>query len=125
MPAYFVFNNLKVNPFVLGDNPLPGFDLVAWDAWTVGTLLDIGEDAGFSRLGKTEIHGQLWKLSDPREVYTLEEYVGKLSGLVDEIKIPVIVSIDEYLTEKLTATTFSIARIKPEYKILHTGRWRF
>jgi gamma-glutamylcyclotransferase (GGCT)/AIG2-like uncharacterized protein YtfP len=125
MPAYFIYSNLKVNPFLLGDRPLPGFELVAWDSWTLGTLWDIGEEAGYSIIGKTKVHGQLWRLEDNSNEELIKQCSGIFSGLNREINVEVVVPIDELVSENLMATTYALQEINTCYKIVSDGRWKF
>ena len=125
MSCYFIYNNLKVNPFLLGDRPLPGFELIAWDSWTMGTLWDIGEDAGYTVIGKDKVHGQLWKVEDYKELPLLGRCCGINLGLSEEININLNVPIDELLTESLSAVTFALKSISNDYSIVSDGKWRF
>lgn len=122
---FFIFNNLKCNPFILGDHPLPGFELLAWDSWTIGTLWDRGTDAGFTKIGHIEVHGQIWKVENFSEISTLEEFLGVYKGATEKTTIEVVLPINELEKEKLAVTTYSLAKIDPSYKIVNDGRWRF
>lgn len=127
--CFFVFNNLKVNSFLLGDAPLPGFELVAWDCWTMGTLWSLNTigDAGFTTIGITKVHGQLWRMEDPKQVPMLEQCFGKDSGLVRPVDIDIVVDF-EYDKEKLKARTYALEmpvaqKLSPNYSIVADGKW--
>lgn len=124
MRTYFVFNNLKVNPFVLQDQPLPGFEVLVWEneAWTLGTLLDIGVDAGFTPIGHTKVHGQLWLAKDIYQTKQLETLAGVESGLTKIIKIPVVIQ-NNILKEEIEALTFKLTNISDYHRIVNDGKW--
>lgn len=123
--SYFVYNNLKVNPFVLGDAPFPGFDLVAWDGWTYGTLWDRGEDAGFTLIGKTKVHGQLWRLLEPTKLPELEDFWGVTRGNNELSEVEIVVPINEIENETIKAITYTLTKIDTSYKIVYDGKWKF
>ena len=122
MRAYFVYNNLKVNTFFLPhDGPIPGFELLAWDseAFTIGTLLDIGDDAGFTPLGKTRVHGQIWVAHNTDCIKELERFSGIESGFTEIVRVPVSIFPDS----QMEALTFRLTNIPKEYKIVDDGKW--
>lgn len=126
--CYFVFNNLKIHPFLNGDGPLPGFEILSWDAYTYteGTLwkLDI-EDAGFTKIGIDKVHGQLWKVEDPTQIHVLKDCFGVKSGLTYETDIEVTIEFDKLDKSNLKAKTFALEKISPKYEIIKNGRWKF
>jgi len=127
MKTFFIFNNLKVNTFLPDDSTIPGFNLIAWDseAWTYGTLLDIGSDAAFSPIGHTKVRGQLWYAEKVDAIEELEYFAGVKSGFVSKIEVPVIVECkDDFIKEELKAITFAINEIKDtKYEIVNNGNW--
>lgn len=125
MSAFFIFNNLKVSLHPC-DAPVPGFELLAHEnqCSTIGTLWDIGNDAGFTLIGKTLIRGQLWIAKDMDAITELEDYLGVYKGLTVPEKITVdVVYEDIMLKEELPATIYKLATIKPAYKMLDDGWW--
>jgi hypothetical protein len=125
--CYFIYNNLKVNPFVLQDRPVPGFKLIAWKSWTVGTLweLDDVQDVGFTTIGQTKVYGQVWRPEDNSQVSTVEQYFGMNQGLTLPVDIAIVVEIDDLVEETLKAKTFALSKISSTYEIIRDGRWRF
>lgn len=122
--TYFIYGNLKVSPFFLKDSPVPGFELVTWDhqSWVYGTLYDIGDDAGFTPIGKDKVHGQVWRTDSIYNVYDLAKYSGVYDGLTEEVDLKVKIE-DEGLEQILKATTFRLTEIKSEYNIVRGGHW--
>ena len=127
MPCYFVYDNLKANPFALYDEPLPGFEVLSWNSWTTGTMWDIGNDAGFTTIGHHQVYGQVWKLVDPSQnvLHKIRDYSGAYTGLREEVDVRVVVPIDDLIKEELQATTFALSKIANDYEIIREGRWRF
>lgn len=127
MPCYFIYDNLKAHPFILQDSPLPGFEILSWDSWTLGTMWDIGDDAGYTKIGKQKVHGQLWKLEDPSRpvIEKIREYAGIYKGVKEETLVTVKVPINDLISHDLQATTFSLSKIDTNYTIVNDGRWRF
>lgn len=126
--CYFVYNNLKVHPFLMGDAPLPGFELISWDNYTYtdGTLWKLDfEDAGYTKIGIHKVHGQLWKTEDTSKIDFLEECFGVHKGLTSPIEIEVTVELGDLDKPKLKATTFALEKINPGYEIIKEGKWRF
>ena len=78
MKAFFIFNNLKVNTFLLQDSPFPGFDVLTWEhqSFIDGTLWDIGNDAGYTPIGITKVHGQIWTTDNTNQIDELEYFIG-------------------------------------------------
>lgn len=130
MSLYFICSNLKVNPFILQDKPLPGFNLLSWDNETSveGSLweLDCG-DAAYSKIITTSVRGQLWKLEDPDpdNISFLEDCVGVSKGICAPLEVNVTVTINELEKQQLRAITFALNRIIPNYKLIKDGRWKF
>jgi len=120
----FIFNNLKVSPFLLGDAPPNGFELITYDneSYTPGTLWDIGVDAGMTRIGKGLVYGQLWKNIDSFGYNLLKDFVGINTGLNEEVIVPVTIDVDNIKTT-ISAVTFSLTRIHDSYKIIEDGNW--
>lgn len=124
MRSFFIFNNLKVDTFRLQDQPYPGFELLTWDheSKVHGTLWDIGQDAGYTPIGKGFVKGQVWVAQDLSKVSELEEFVGARSGLTEAMKVPVIVNADGLQTT-LEATVYRLSKIKSRYNIIDGGHW--
>jgi hypothetical protein len=122
MELYFIYNNLKVSPFLPYDAPPVGFDLLTYDneSWTYGTLWDCGRDAGLTVIGKGEVYGQLWVAEDMTRVKELEDLYGVCRGLTRTTRIPVKVQFEE---EPIKATTFVLEKIIPSYTIIQDGKW--
>jgi hypothetical protein len=124
MRAVFIFNNLKVNTFTLQDEPFPGFELLTWEheSYTHGTLWDIGFDAGYTPIGITKVHGQIWLANDVQQISELEYFLGVNSGLTEPIKSKICVQ-DNFTVEKLDATVYKLREIKHAYNIVYDGKW--
>lgn len=122
MSFYFIYNNLKVNPFILQDAPPLGFELLAWenDCHTPGTLWDIGVDAGLTSIGLGEVYGQIWKSLSYSNERDLEDLF-KRDGLFQPTEIKVLIEdIPPILVE---AKTFQLKTIVADYAIVHDGKW--
>jgi gamma-glutamylcyclotransferase (GGCT)/AIG2-like uncharacterized protein YtfP len=123
-PLVFIYNNLKVSPLLPGDAPVPGFEVFTYEreSYTYGTLWDIGVDAGYTRIGKGVVYGQLWKITDNSKIEELYHFTGIKSGLMEEVIVPVEINIDEIKT-KIEALTFSLTSINKNYNIIDDGYW--
>lgn len=122
MSFYFIYNNLKVNPFILQDQPYPGFELLTWDneSWTDGTLWDLGLDAGYTKIGLGSVYGQVWKcLSHSREKELEDMFIHDNLLKPTEIKV-LIQDIPPII---ITARTFQLNSILTDYKIISDGKW--
>lgn len=124
MPAYFIFNNLKVNTFQLTDQPFPGFELLTWDheSFVDGTLWDIGADAGYTPIGISKVYGQLWIAQDINQVSKLEYFLGVNSGLTEPMKTKCYI-VENNLTERVDAIIYRLRAIDNNYSIVHDGKW--
>lgn len=126
MRSYFIYNNLKVSMHI-HDAPVPGFSVLGYEnqASTIGTLWDIGHDAGFSLIGKTEVKGQLWLADDVDAIALLEEYAGVRSGFNEPIKIKVKLKVEDVppIYETVEAITYRLTSLKNYYKIVNDGWW--
>jgi len=124
MSCVFIYNNIKVSPFLPGDAPFPGFDLITFDreSYTFGTLWDIGLDAGYTKIGLGVVYGQLWKATEKTALEELREIIGVTSGLTEEVEVPVTVELDNERTE-IKALTFSLTKIQKHYMIIDDGYW--
>lgn len=125
MNTFFIVGNLKVNPFILKDAPLPGFSVLAWDAYTVGSLWLINnlDEVCFLNEGNLKIHGQIWKAHEPSSIELLEQYSGKVAGLTDYTQVRLVLPTESDL--ELNALAFRLSTIRPEYKKLNEGKWKF
>lgn len=125
MDCYFIYSNIKVNPFILQDQPYYGFSRLTWDteSWTYGTLWDIGVDAGYTKIGKGQVYGQLWTTEDHSKIRELESIFGVEKGLMEPTEVEVIVQPEPLLKEKIKAVTFQLTSILNEYKIVNDGKW--
>jgi hypothetical protein len=126
MSLYFIFNNLKVNSFILQDTTYPGFELLTWEkeSWTQGTLWDIGEDAGFTIIGKSNVSGQLWICRDVQKEKEIYNLFGVDSGISQPIDIEVKIKTQEDLVEEtIKAKTFALTKILESYRIVNDGFW--
>jgi len=126
MSLYFIYNNLKVNSFVLHDTPYPGFELLTWDmeSWTFGTLWDLGDDAGYSRIGKSDVKGQVWICKNKEKENELNKFFGVEIGLTEPVEINVnIKTNDNIVVEEVKAKTFALTKIQKEYTIVNDGYW--
>lgn len=127
MRTYFVYSNLKVSPFINGDAPIPGFELLTWDheSSVPGTLWDLGHDAGLTKIGKGVVYGQLWVAENTEKIRLLEEYMGVYSGLTEPNQVDVKVTTpDGEIQEIIKAVTFHLTNIKNSYKIVEDGKWQ-
>ena len=124
MNAFFIFNNLKVNTFQLKDQPFPGFELLTWEheSYTEGTLWDIGFDAGYTPIGISKVHGQVWLSRDHQQISELEYFLGVHSGLTEPMKTKIYIQ-DNFGNEKITATIYKLREIKSIYSIVYDGKW--
>jgi len=133
---FFIYSNLKVHPFIGGQTikgmapelyptPFPGFELLSWEAYTMGTLWNLTDidEAGFTLIGHTKVFGQLWKLENEKEFDLFEQCVGK-DTLTEKIEVDATIPFD-FDSETLKATTYSLQKILPKYEILSSGRWKF
>lgn len=123
---YFIYNNLKVNPFILHDSAYPGFELLTWDkeSWTQGTLWDIGHDAGYSVIGNANVCGQLWICRDNSK----ESDVAKLFGVEIGISRPIEVKVKikpngDTQEDEVSAKTFALNNIEDSYIMIKNGFW--
>ena len=126
MAIYFIFNNLKVNSFILQDTPYPGFELLTWDkeSWTHGTLWDLGEDAGFSIIGKSNVNRQLWICKDTQKEKDIYKFFGVELGISEPIDVEVNIKTHEDLVEEqIKAKTFALTKILENYRIVNNGFW--
>lgn len=125
MYCYFIYNNLKVNPFLLYDQPVDGFEILSWDnqSWTYGTLWDIGVDAGYTRIGKGSVYGQIWLTRNVNKIPDLEDMLGVYRGLREPVEVNVNLEIEPLVIEKIKAITFQLKTISNEYKIVNDGKW--
>lgn len=124
MKAFFIFNNLKVNTFHLKDEPFPGFELLTWEheSYTDGTLWDIGFDAGYTPIGITKVHGQVWLSHDHQQISELEYFLGVHSGLTEPMSTKIQIQ-DNFGCERITATIYKLREIKSIYSIVYDGKW--
>ena len=122
MELYFIYNNLKVSPFLPYDTPLPGFNLLTYDneSWTYGTLWDCGVDSGLTVIGNGEVYGQLWVAENLSMVKELEYLYGVHKGITKPTKVPVNIQFEP---EVVKATTFTLEKIIPSYTIVQDGKW--
>jgi len=125
MRAYFIFNNLKVSLHP-NDAPFPGFDMLGHEKQcsTLGTLWDIGGDAGYTVIGKTKVKGQLWIAENLDAIDELEFYIGAKKGLTEPTKVKVdFVYDDPPVHETLDAIVYRLTEIKKNYRIVNDGWW--
>lgn len=124
MKAFFIFNNLKVNTFLLQDEPFPGFELLTWEneSFIDGTLWDIGDDAGYTPIGMTKVHGQLWLSNNSQQINEFEYFVGAKSGLTEPIKTKCHILTNDFV-DTLDVTVYRLIEIKNIYNIIHDGKW--
>jgi gamma-glutamylcyclotransferase (GGCT)/AIG2-like uncharacterized protein YtfP len=124
MRAFFIFNNLKVNTFNLKDQPFPGFELLTWEheSYTNGTLWDIGFDAGYTPIGISKVHGQLWLAHDLNQISELEYFLGVDSGLTEPLTTKIFIQ-DEFGLDRIDATVYKLKQIKTAYNIVYDGKW--
>lgn len=124
MPAFFIFNNLKVNTFSLQDRPFPGFELLTWEheSFVDGTLWDLGHDAGYTPIGLTKIYGQIWITEDSQKMSDLEYFLGVPSGLTEPMLTKAYI-ITHDVGEKIDTVIYRLREIKSIYKIVPDGKW--
>lgn len=126
MSLFFIVSNLKVNTFILKDQAVPGFEVLCWKAWTLGTLWELDyKDAGLSIPGHSKVYGQVWKSieTNTQSIKLLEKYSGVYNGLTKLNKLPVTLETENNV--QIQATTFTLNSIKSEYKKIEDGKWRF
>lgn len=124
MRAFFIFNNMKVNTFALQDQPFPGFELLTWEheSFVDGTLWDIGNDAGYTPIGITKVHGQLWLAQDTQQISELEYFLGVQSGLTEPMNTKAYIQTHD-VAEKVDAVIYRLRNIDTNYLIVHDGKW--
>ncbi len=124
MRAYFIFNNLKVNTFVLQDQPFPGFELLTWDHESLvdGTLWDIGGDAGYTPIGLHQVYGQVWIAHDTNQITELEYFLGVYSGLTEPMQTKAYIHSDGVL-DILNVVVYRLKDIKSIHTIVPDGKW--
>lgn len=123
---YFIYNNLKVNTFILQDQPFPGFSVLSWDnqCYTKGTLLDIGLDATFIPNGDYRVYGQLWTVDDTNKASEFEYFLGIREGLKKLIEVPVNIECEEEKFGIYKAATFTSNKlILSDFKVVKDGKW--
>ena len=98
---------------------------MSWDAWTYGTLWDVGQDAAYTCIGTGKVFGQIWLPDDYKNLSLLEGFCGIDTGLTEVVEIKVSVPIGQTEIEEISAVTYGLSRISPEYKIVQDGKWRF
>lgn len=122
---YFIYSNLKVNPFVLADTPLPGFSVEEWNVTSTGILLEIDRgDVGYLSVGNRHVYGQLWKIESKMGLDLLEKFIGAKIGLTRQTLLDIIIETRDY-RDHVQAVSYELTNINPTYKIVETGRWRF
>jgi hypothetical protein len=124
MRAFFIFNNLKVNSFLLKDEPLPGFNLLTWDheSYIHGTLWDIGNDAGYTPIGISKVHGQIWLAEDLDRIQELEFFLGVKSGLTEPIVTECYINSNEFVGT-INTVVHKLSKIETIYNIVPDGKW--
>lgn len=125
MDCYFIYNNLKVNTFILQDQPFMGFELLSWDheSFTYGTLWDIGIDAGYTKIGLGKVYGQVWTTKDYSKLNEFQDILGIGLGRFELVEIPVTIQYDKLLSENIKAYTPQLNTIKTDYEIVKDGKW--
>lgn len=111
MISYFVYNQLRVNPFLLYDRPFPGFEIVTWDnqSFITGSLVDTEIGEAYIEYGNELIRGQIWKTEDLVAGRKLEDAIGLASGLLELIKIEATIMLDDAPKEEKTLETYTFA----------------
>jgi hypothetical protein len=124
MRAYFIFNNLKVNTFLLKDSVFPGFDLLTWEheSYIDGTLWDMGYDAGYTPIGISKVYGQIWIAQDLKKISDLEYFLGVKSGLTEPIVTQCHINSNEFIGT-LDTVVYRLKNINNRYNIVHDGKW--
>lgn len=123
---YFVYNNLKVNTFILQDQPFPGLSVLTWEtqSYTKGTLLDIGVDSVFIPNGNYKVFGQLWTVEDLNKISEFEDFLGIHDGLKKIIEIPVTIEYDKERLGQYKAITYTSNKlILSNFKVVEDGKW--
>lgn len=126
MELIFIYNFLKAHPLKpLSDAPIPGFRVLSWNAEVNGTLWDIGNDAGMSKIGLNKVKGQLWIPDNYDNYSTLKLFCRVDEGLTEPFKTKATFKLDpmDLITEEIDVLTFTLTKIDPQYKIIHTGVW--
>lgn len=124
MDTFFIVGNLKVYPFILADAPVPGFTVLSWNAYTVGSLWllkDLNEVC-YRDEGNARVHGQVWRAHEEESIKLLEKYSGKEAGLTDYKKVIVDLPNEDC---RIQTVAFKLKEIKPDYEKLDCGKWRF
>jgi hypothetical protein len=126
MDLFFIYNNLKAKPLnPLAEAAIPGFRVLTWNAEVDGTLWDIGNDSGYTRLGISTVKGQLWIPDNYNNYSDLKSFCRVDEGLTEITKVKAKFKIepDDIVSEEFEVLTFALTSIKSQYKIIYTGIW--
>lgn len=109
MISYFVYNQLKVNPFILNDEPFPGFEILTWDnqSYIVGSLKETEIGDAYIEHGNELIPGQIWHTDDIIAGRKLEDAVGLATGILELIRVDATILIDDS-PESVNTLTFAL-----------------
>jgi hypothetical protein len=126
MELFFIYNNLKAKPLKpLSDASIPGFRVLTWNAEVDGTLWDIGNDSGYTRLGISKVQGQLWIPDNYNNYSDLKSFCRVDEGITEITKVKAKFKIepDDIIAEEIEVLTFALISIKPQYEIIRNGVW--
>jgi gamma-glutamylcyclotransferase (GGCT)/AIG2-like uncharacterized protein YtfP len=118
----FVYDNLKVTIHP-GDAPYYGFEILAGEVQcsVIGTLYDLGQNAGYHQTGNTKVRGQIWTTNNSNLIQELKEFAYP-KGNVCLATVHVTITEDN---EKMVipATTFALEKPPLSGKVVDSGYW--
>lgn len=118
----FVFDNLKVT-FNPHDAPYHGFEMFAGDqeCETLGTLYDLGGNAGYFPKGDTKIRGQVWYTDDESCVDELQEFAYPRSNVCQyRIRVKIAKGDGPLI---VPATVFALCEVPEVPRRIESGYW--
>ena len=81
---------------------------------------ETAHNAGYSRIGKGKVHGQLWIPEDYKNLSMLESFCGVETGLTEPVEVTVTLPVEDLLnTEELPAVTYALSAVSTKYAIMH------
>lgn len=118
----FVYDNLKVtlNP---GDAPYYGFEILAGESQcsVVGTLYDMGHNAGFFPTGNTQVRGQIWTTYNSSLIQELKEFIDPKGNVRIATRNVTITEENDKLV--IPAMIFELQSAPHFSKVVHSGYW--
>lgn len=118
----FVYDNLKVtlNP---GDAPYSGFEILAGESQcsVIGTLYDLGYNAGFFSSGNTQIRGQVWTTYNSHLIHELKDLIDPKGNVrISTTNVTITEEGDKLV---IPAMIFELQSAPFFAKIIDSGYW--